>query len=82
MKIRVGLLDAFAEGYKSCIVNLNKDICDHILREGALSVDAKKYWEGRRVYLVPHKTYHQEYFTVKGDNEAVLSVPDNAILLY
>ena len=39
-------------------------------------------WKGKRVYMIPHRTYHEEYFTVRGDNNDVLTLPDSAQLLY
>jgi len=32
--------------------------------------------------MVPHKTYSEQYFTVRGDNSGVLSLPNNAQILY
>ena len=82
MKIRTGLLDLFVNEYKSAIIDLNVEILEHILSTGALKKDIEKYFTGKRIYLVPHKTYHHEYFKIKGDNEDILSLPDNAIMLY
>ncbi len=82
MKIRTGLLDVFQEEYKSAIIDVNVEVCEFILKTGALKKDIEKYFTNKRIYLVPHKTYHQEYFKIKGDNEDVLSLPDNAIMLY
>ena len=39
-------------------------------------------WRAKRIYMIPHKTFHEEYFTVRGDNNTVLTLPDNAQLLY
>ena len=82
LKIRTALLDLFADGYTSAIVDLNVEIMSYILQRGALSKDVQKIWSNKRIYIVPHKTYHQEYFTVRGDNNPVLELPDKAILLY
>ena len=82
MKIRTGLLDLFSNDFRSAIIDLNVDVCHYILEKGALKKDIEKYFIGKRIYLVPHKTFHQEFFKIKGDNAEVLSVPDNAILLY
>lgn len=81
-KIRCALLDVFAESYNCAIIDLNGDICDYILKTGALSRDVEKIWREKRIYLVPHKTYHQEFFIVKGDNSKILDLPDKAELLY
>lgn len=82
LKIRTALLDIFAEGYSSAIVDLNVEIMSYILQRGALSRDVHKIWQNKRIYVVPHKTYHQEYFSVRGDNSTVLELPDKAKLLY
>ena len=82
LKIRTALLDVFAEGYSSAIVDLNVEIMSYILQRGALSRDVQKIWQNKRIYVVPHKTYHQEYFSVRGDNDLVLELPDKARLLY
>lgn len=78
MKIRVALLDLFAQGYKSAIIDLNAEIFDYVFRYGSLSKDISRVWKDKRIYLVPHKTYHQEFFLVKGDNNFVLDLPDKA----
>ncbi|MBQ7408709.1 MAG: Rne/Rng family ribonuclease [Clostridia bacterium] len=82
LKIRTALLDVFAEGYSSAIVDLNVEIMSYILQRGALSKDVQKIWKNKRIYIVPHKTYHQEYFSVRGDNSSVLELPDKAKILY
>lgn len=82
LKIRAALLDVFADGYKSAIIDLNVEIMSYILQCGILSRDVEKIWADKRIYIVPHKTYHQEYFTVKGDNSDVLDLPDKARILY
>ena len=39
-------------------------------------------WRDKRVYLIPHKTYADGQFTVRGDNSGVLTLPDKAQILY
>ena len=81
-KIRIALLDLFAEGYSSAIIDLNADMADYILRRGALRKDVSKVWSDKRIYIVPHRTYHLESFRVRGDNAKVLDVPDKSLLLF
>lgn len=81
-KIRVALLDLFAEGYSSAIIDLNADLADYILRKGALRKDVSKIWSDKRIYIVPHRTYHMENFRVRGDNSKVLDIPDKSLLLF
>ncbi len=82
MRIRTGLLDLFSEGYETAIVDLNVEIFDYILAKGLLKKDVEKVWQGKRIYVIPHKTYHQQFFLIKGDNGKVIEVPDSAVLLY
>ena len=44
--------------------------------------DAKGAWLGKRVYFVPREDLREEKFAVRGDDGAVLTVPDNAQILY
>lgn len=82
LQIRAALLDVFADGYNSAIVDLNVEIMSYILQRGSLSRDVQKIWKDKRIYVIPHKTYHQEYFNVRGDNNLVLELPDKAKILY
>jgi ribonuclease G len=82
MRIRTGLLDLFADGYETAIIDLNIEIADYILAKKLLQKDVDKIWKGKRIYVIPHKTYHQHFFLIKGDNERVIELPDNAVLLY
>ncbi len=82
MRIRTGLLDLFADGYDTAIVDLNVEIADYILAKGILKKDVEKIWKDKRIYIIPHKTYHQQFFLIKGDNGKVVEVPDTATLLY
>ncbi len=81
MKIRTGLLDLFANDYVSSIIELNVDICEFIITTGALSKDKQKFWNDKQIYLLPHKTYHQEYFNIKGYYEGIVKPPEKSILL-
>lgn len=73
---------AFADGYLAAIVELNENVMESILKNGWYSSSLKGKWKNKRVYLVPHKTFHEEQFSVRGDNSGVLRLPDKAKLLY
>jgi len=82
MKIRTELLDLFADGYQNAIIDLNIELTKYILTNGSLSRDVNFIWQDKRIYLVPHKTYHEHYFKIRGDNSSVLNIPENALILY
>ena len=82
MKIRTALLDLFSDGYDNAILDLNAELADYVLAKKVLKKDIENVFKGKRIYIIPHKTYHQHFFLVKGDNNKAMIVPDKAILLY
>ncbi len=81
-RLRTELLNCFANGYNAAIVELNVRIMKKILDEKLFSIEAKNRWKNKRIYFIPHKTYRENHFTVRGDNAGVLHLPDNAQILY
>ncbi len=81
-QLRTRLLECFATGYRSAIIELNSGIMQKILSERIFEIELKTRWKDKRIYLVPHKTYKEEFFTVRGDDATVLHLPDNAQILY
>jgi hypothetical protein len=80
--LRTEILNCFAGGYQSAIVELNENIMKKILQEGMFSIEARGRWKDKRIYFIPHKTFKEDYFTVYGDNAQVLNLPDKAQILY
>lgn len=80
--IRSALFKCFQKGYKSAIVDVNEKIMKTILSEGMFSKEMRGRWAEKRIYLLPHRTYREEHFTVRGENSGVLQLPNNAQLLY
>lgn len=80
--VRSALLKCFAKGYTSAIVDVNEKIMKRILDEGMFTQELHGRWKEKRIYIVPHKTYKEEYFTVRGEESRVLNLPNNAQLVY
>ena len=81
-RLRSAILDCFAEGYTAAIIDINEQIMKKILSEGMFSTEAKGRWKDKRVYFIPHKTYKEEHFVVRGEKESILNLPNNAQILY
>ena len=82
MRLRSDILDYFANGYEAVIIELNRSVMEHILAEGYYQKDLKEGWKEKRIYMIPHRTYHEERYEIRGDNNPVLTLPDDAQLLY
>ncbi|MBE7078761.1 MAG: Rne/Rng family ribonuclease [Clostridiales bacterium] len=80
--LRESILDCFADGYTAAIIDLHEGVLQKILGEGLFSIEAKNRWKDKRIYFIPHKTYSPTYFTVRGDNATVLTLPAKAQILY
>ena len=80
--IRSSLMDCFARGFSFIVVDLNEQIMEKILKEGLLSIEAKTRWKDKRVYLIPHKTYKEDCFSVRGEASIPNNLPEKAQLLY
>ncbi len=81
-RLRTQLLECFASGYTSAIVELNLGIMHKILDERIFAIEQRTRWRDKRIYFIPHKTFKEDYFTVRGDNATVLHLPNNAQILY
>ena len=80
-RLRTAILDCFAEGHTIAIADINVHIMKKILQEGLMSVEAKGRWKDKKVYFIPHKTFKEDYFTVRGENSNEPQLPDFAHLL-
>ena len=81
-RVTVAVQKCIAEGNENVIVELNAGLYGYIIAKRRFTEDIRGKWAGKRIYMIPHKTFHDEYFTVKGDNNPVLTLPDTAKLLY
>ena len=80
-RMRASILDCFADGFDTVVVELNQNIMQKILNEGLLTIEARTRWADKRVYFIPHKTYKENYFTVRGEEKEPSALPANAQLL-
>ena len=61
--IRAEMLDKLAQGAQTVVIELNNSLMEFFLSHRMLETDIKKYGD-RQIYLVPHRTYHEEKFYV------------------
>lgn len=82
MRIRTAIMELFANGYYAAVIEMNRELMNKILTERYFGEEIKGIWKDKVIYIVPHSTWHEEKFTIRGDNSGVLSLPDNAQILY
>ncbi len=75
-------MDRFADGYRAVVIELNRGLMEAILSGRYFREELQSVWQDKRIYMVPHSTWQEERFTIRGDNSGVLSLPDNAQILY
>lgn len=81
-RLRAAILDCFVDGYDIAVVDLSAHILRKILSEGLFAIEAKERWKDKEVYFIPHKTFKEDYFTVRGENGAVDALPEKACRLH
>ena len=52
-----------------------------ILTEEIFAIEMENRWKNKRICFVPHKTYKEDYFSVRGDKGNFSSIPNNAHFL-
>ena len=82
LRIRSDISDYFASGYNAVVIELSRTLMQSILAAKMFSEDVRGAWKEKRVYLVPHSTWHEETYTIRGDNAPILTLPDDAQILY
>ena len=82
MRLRTEIMEYFRKGYKSVIIELNRSLMHSILSERYFTEEVRGAWRDKRVYMIPHSTYHEEKYVIRGDNSSVLTLPDDAQILY
>ena len=80
-RLRATILDCFADGYDTAVVELNMGIMQKILDEGLFAVEAANRWKDKKIYFIPHKTYKEDFFTVRGETSKEPALPANAQIL-
>ena len=80
-RLRADILDCFAAGHTAAIVEMNENIMALILDQKLFAKELVGRWKDKKIYFVPHKTYKEDYFTVRGENGDQFMLPDKAQLL-
>ena len=78
-RMRADLLDLFADGRETAIVDLNHRILDKIFDNGLFTPEIKQRWKDKKIYFVPHKTFREDFYFVRGELPSPL--PEKARML-
>ena len=77
-RLRTAILDCFAQGNVTAIVDLNGHIMKKIFAEEFFAIEAKNRWKDKQIYFIPHKTFKEDHFLVRGEKTTELDLPENA----
>ena len=80
--LRGKIMECFANEFRSVIVEINPLLMKRLVFHRYFSQETKGAWSDKRVYLVPREHLKEEDMIVKGNNDSVLTLPDNAQILY
>lgn len=82
LKIRAHLLDALSKGKNIVCIDMNASVAEKLLGWRTLISETQQKYPLARVYIVGHRTYHDDYFTLRADASTSFPIPQGAILLY
>lgn len=77
-RLRSDILDCFADGYDTAVIELNERIYGIIVNERTFQKELANRWKNNALYFIPHKTYKHDYFTINGVNGEPSSLPERA----
>ena len=77
-RLRADVLDCFAQGHTAAVIELNEKIMAHIFEQKLFAKEINGRWKDKQLYFVPHKTYKEEYFTVRGESADSSALPEKA----
>ncbi len=80
-RLRAKLLDCFADGNACAVVEVNERILNKIVSEGVFAKEMQGRWKGKKIYFIPHKTYKEDYFFIRGEKGEVANLPEKAQIL-
>lgn len=80
-QIRSAVFDCFADGYSVAVVELNEGIMNKIFSEALYEAELKTRWTDKKIYFIPHKTYKEDFFTVRGETDETYVPSGKARLL-
>lgn len=79
--MRAKLLDLLVEGNKTVFVDMNNEIAAKLFKWSDMVDDIKNRFPQARVYVVPHRTFHEEQMNFRCENGA-FAIPEGTVLLY
>lgn len=82
MKIRAHLLRLLYEGNNFVCIDMNAEIARKMSAWDLLVDGLKEMYPLARIYVVPHRTYHEDNATFRAERSATFAIPSEAILLY
>jgi ribonuclease G len=80
-RLRSRILDCFAEGNTVVIADVNAQIMKKIISEEMFAIEMKGRWKDKKIYLIPHKTYKEDFFSIRGEKTDEVDLPEFAHLL-
>lgn len=82
MDLRARLLELLHKGNKIVCVDLNFEVANRLLSWRECIEEIKCAYPQARVYLIAHRTYHEDAMSFRVENSPVISLPEGTVLLY
>lgn len=82
LNVRAHLLELLSQGKSVVSIDMNAAIADKMASWKALVEEIQQKYPLARIYLIPHRTYHDEHFMLRAEHSPTFSIPREGIQLY
>lgn len=82
LKMRAHLLDTLSKGNRVVTIDMNAAIAERLFSWKELTDEVAKLYPNARVYVIPHRTYHDDHIIIRAELSNSFPLPSDAIQLY
>ena len=82
LKIRAHLLDLLSKGNRVVCIDMNANAADRLLTWRELIEETQEKYPLARIYVIPHRTYHDDHFTLRAELSSSFPIPREGVQLY
>lgn len=82
LKLRAHLLKSLNEGNKVVCIDMNAATAERLTAWREFVDELQARYPLARVYVIPHRTYHDDHFNLRADSSPSFPIPEGATLLY
>ena len=82
LKIRANLLALLSGGNRVVCIDMNAGMAEKLIAWQQFVEETQSRYPLARIYVIPHRTYHDDHFTIRAEDAPSFPIPREGIQLY